>query len=174
MRLARIRPPLNIFEDLERCDDDQGYKRLYFRTGASSDCIFLRSVCRVEKQRIEAARDPSTANTCTSDIAADFWMAHKPSCPCTSRRAAVNSDAVPKDFDRIIIDATLDHGTDILWDNAGHCAAVQVTADRVEKLHGRELRIVEANKAALAPDRQHAGEVRIGSRILRQKISRKR
>src|ERR1700726_2129050 len=134
MRLARIRPPLNILEDLERRDDDQGYERLYFQTRASGDCIFLRSVCRVEKQRIEAARDPNTANTCTSDIAADCWMAHKPSCSCTSSRAAVNSDAVPKDFDRMI-DAALDHGTDILWDNAGHRAPVQVPADRVEKLH---------------------------------------
>jgi hypothetical protein len=43
MRLARISPPLNIFEDFERCDDDQGYNRLYFRTGASGNCMFLRS-----------------------------------------------------------------------------------------------------------------------------------
>jgi hypothetical protein len=37
--------------------------------------------------------------------------------PSTSRRAAVNSDAVPKDLDRII-DAALDRCADILWDDA--------------------------------------------------------
>jgi hypothetical protein len=118
--------------------------------------------CRVEKQRIEAARDARRANTCTPDIEADFWMAHKPSYPSPSRRAAVNSDTVPKDLDRII-DAALDRDAEVLWEDAGHRAPMQVTADRVEKLHGRELRIVEADKAALAPDRQHAGKVRIGA-----------
>ena len=57
-----------------------------------------------------------------------------PSHPCTSRRA-VNFDAVPKDLDRII-DAALDRGMDILWDNARHRAPMQITADQVEKLHG--------------------------------------
>jgi hypothetical protein len=33
------------------------------------------------------------------------------------------------------------------------------SADRVEKLRSRELRIVEADKAALAPESQHAGKV---------------
>ena len=71
----------------------------------------------------------------------------------TSHRAAVNSDAVPKDLDRMI-DAALDRGTDILRDDARHRAPMQVTADRVEKTHGRVLRIVEADQATLAPDRQ--------------------
>lgn len=31
------------FEEFERRDDDQGYKQLYFTTGASKACIFLRS-----------------------------------------------------------------------------------------------------------------------------------
>jgi hypothetical protein len=31
------------FEEFERRDDDQGYKQLYFQTGASRECIFLRS-----------------------------------------------------------------------------------------------------------------------------------
>jgi hypothetical protein len=53
----------------------------------------------------------------------------------TSRRAAVSSDAVP------------------------NRAPMQVSADPVKKLHSRELRIVEADKAALAPERQHAGKV---------------
>jgi hypothetical protein len=30
------------FEEFERNDDDQGYKRLYFETGATRECIFLR------------------------------------------------------------------------------------------------------------------------------------
>jgi hypothetical protein len=30
------------FEQFERNDDDQGYKRLYFQTGATRECIFLR------------------------------------------------------------------------------------------------------------------------------------
>ena len=30
------------FEEFERKDDDAGYKRLYFTTGASRECIFLR------------------------------------------------------------------------------------------------------------------------------------
>src|SRR5258708_7209252 len=85
-----------------------------------------------------------------------------PSYPCTSRRVAVNSDAAPKALDRMA-DAALDRGAEVLWDDAGHRAPMQITADRVEKLHGRELRIVEADKAALAPDRQHAGKVRIGA-----------
>src|ERR1700730_19160849 len=62
-----------------------------------------------------------------------------------------------------MIDAALDRGAEAPWDDAGHRAPMQVTADRVEKLNGRELRIVEANKAALAPDGQHAGKVRIGA-----------
>jgi hypothetical protein len=31
------------FEEFERRDDDQGYKQLYLSTGASRECIFLRS-----------------------------------------------------------------------------------------------------------------------------------
>src|SRR5258705_5801874 len=54
-------------------------------------------------------------------------------------------------------------GAEVLWEDAGHRAAMQVAADRVEKLHGRELRIIEADQAAVAPDRQHAGEVHIGA-----------
>jgi hypothetical protein len=54
----------------------------------------------------------------------------------TSRRAAVNSDAVPKDLDRMI-DAALDLPAEVLWDDAGHRAPMQVTADRAKKLHGR-------------------------------------
>ena len=53
--------------------------------------------------------------------------------PCTSRGAAVTSDAVPKDLDRII-DAALDRGAEVLWDDAGHRAPMQVTADRVENV----------------------------------------
>jgi hypothetical protein len=70
-----------------------------------------------------------------------------------SRRPAVNSDTVPKDLDRMI-DAALDRGPEVLWHDAGHRAPMQVTADRVEKLHGRELRIVEADTAAPAPSRR--------------------
>jgi hypothetical protein len=77
-------------------------------------------------------------------------------------RAAINSDAVPKDLNRMI-DATLDGDAEVLWQDAGHRTPMQVTADRVEKLRGRALRIVEADKAALAPDRQHAGKVRMGA-----------
>src|SRR6266478_7460487 len=85
-----------------------------------------------------------------------------PLIPASSHTGAVDSDTVPKDLDRMI-DAALDCGAEVLWDDAGHRAALQVAADRVEKLHGRELRIVEADQAALAPDKQHAGEVRIGT-----------
>ena len=84
------------------------------------------------------------------------------SYPGSSVHGAVNSDAVPKDLDRMI-DAALDRGAEVLRDDAGHRAPMEVTADRVEKLHGRELRIVEADKAALAPDRQHAGKLRLGA-----------
>src|SRR6266849_1921125 len=62
-----------------------------------------------------------------------------------------------------MIDAALDCVAEVLWQDAGHRAPMQVTADGVEKLHGRALRIVEADKAALAPDRQHAGKVCIGA-----------
>jgi hypothetical protein len=31
------------FEEFERRDDDQGYKKLWLSTGASRECIFLRS-----------------------------------------------------------------------------------------------------------------------------------
>ena len=62
-----------------------------------------------------------------------------------------------------MIDAALQRGAEVLWQDAGHRAPMQITGDRVEKLHGRELRIVDADKAALAPDRQHAGKVRIGA-----------
>src|ERR1700724_1696966 len=62
-----------------------------------------------------------------------------------------------------MIDAALDLGAEVLGEDAGHCAPMQVTADGVEKLHGRTLRIVEADKAALAPDRQDAGKVCIGA-----------
>ena len=77
-------------------------------------------------------------------------------------RAAINSDAVPKDLNRMI-NAALDGDAEVLWQDAGHCAPMQVTADGVDKLHGRALRIVEADKPALAPDRQHAGKVCIGA-----------
>ena len=76
--------------------------------------------------------------------------------------AAVNSDAVPKDLDRMI-DAALDRCAEVLWDDAGHRAPMQVTADRVEEMHGRELRIVEADKTTFAPSSQHAGKVRLGA-----------
>src|SRR5882757_4403129 len=62
-----------------------------------------------------------------------------------------------------MIDAALDRGTEVLWQDAGHRSPMQVTADGVEKLRGRALRIVEADKAALAPDRQHAAKVRMGA-----------
>jgi AcrR family transcriptional regulator len=62
-----------------------------------------------------------------------------------------------------MIDAALDCVAEVLWQDAGHRAPMQVTADGVEKLHGRALRIVEADKAALAPDRQHAGKVCVGA-----------
>jgi hypothetical protein len=62
-----------------------------------------------------------------------------------------------------MIDAALDRGAEVLWDDAGHRAAMQVTADRVEKLNGREFGIIEADQAAFAPGRQHAGQMRIGA-----------
>src|SRR5712672_1348078 len=85
-----------------------------------------------------------------------------PLIPAAQYTGAVNSDAVPKDMDRMI-DAALDRGAEVLWDDAGHRTAMQVTADRVEKLNGRELGIIEADQAAFAPGRQHAGQVRIGA-----------
>ncbi len=66
------------------------------------------------------------------------------SYPGSSYIGAVNSDAVPKDLDRMI-DAALDCVAEVLWQDAGHRAPMQVTADGVEKLHGRALRIVEAD-----------------------------
>jgi hypothetical protein len=84
------------------------------------------------------------------------------SYPDGSCTGAVDSDAVPKDLDRMI-DAALDRGAEVPWDDAGHRAAMQVTADRVEKLNGRELGIIEADQAAFAPGRQHAGQMRIGA-----------
>src|ERR1700730_10910298 len=83
------------------------------------------------------------------------------SSPRSCGGAAVNSDAVPKDLDRMI-DAAPDRGAEVLWGDAGHRAPMQVAADRVEKLHGCELRIVEADEAARAPVRQHAGKLRVG------------
>ncbi len=62
-----------------------------------------------------------------------------------------------------MIDAALDCVAEVLWQDAGHRSPMQVTADGVEKLHGRALGIIEADKAALAPDRQHAGEVCMGA-----------
>jgi hypothetical protein len=50
-----------------------------------------------------------------------------------------------------VIDAALDRGAEVLWEDAGHRAPMQVTADGVEKLHGRKLGVVEADEAALAP-----------------------
>ena len=85
-----------------------------------------------------------------------------PLIPAAQYTGAVNSDAVPKDLDRMI-DAALDRGAEVLWDDAGHRTAMQVGADRVEKLNGRELGIIEADQAAFAPGRQHAGQVRIGA-----------
>ena len=79
-----------------------------------------------------------------------------------SRRASVDSDPIPKDLDRMI-DAALDRGAEILWDDASHRAPMQVATDHVEKLHRRKLRIVEADKTAFVPARQHAGKVRIGA-----------
>src|SRR5712672_2521391 len=76
------------------------------------------------------------------------------SYPGSSVHGAVNSDAVPKDLDRMI-DAALDRGAEVLWDDAGHRTAMQVTADRVEKLNGREFGIIEADQAAFAKDRPH-------------------
>jgi hypothetical protein len=66
------------------------------------------------------------------------------SYPDSSYTGAIDSDAVPKDLDRMI-DAALDRGAEVLWDDAGHRAAMQVTADRVEELNGRELGIIEAD-----------------------------
>jgi hypothetical protein len=51
-----------------------------------------------------------------------------PSYPSTSGGAAVDSDAVPKDLDRII-DAALDRRAEVLWDDAGHRAPMQIAAD---------------------------------------------
>src|SRR5258708_20854152 len=62
-----------------------------------------------------------------------------------------------------MIDTALDCVAEVLWQDAGHRAPMQVTADGVEKLRGRALRIVDADKAALAPDRQHAGKVCMGA-----------
>jgi len=84
------------------------------------------------------------------------------SYPGRSYIGAVNFDSVPKDLDRMI-DAALDCVAEVLWQDAGHRSPMQVTADGVEKLRGRALRIVEADKAALAPDRQHAGKVCMGA-----------
>jgi hypothetical protein len=44
-----------------------------------------------------------------------------------------------------MIDGALDRGAEILWDDAGDRAPMQIATDRVEKLHRRSLRIVEAN-----------------------------
>src|SRR6266446_5502220 len=85
-----------------------------------------------------------------------------PLIPAAQYTGAVNSDAVPKDLDRMI-DAALDRGAEVLWDDAGHRTAMQVGADRIEKLNGRELGIIEADQAAFAPGRQHAGKVCIGA-----------
>src|SRR5260370_5272033 len=62
-----------------------------------------------------------------------------------------------------MMDAALDGEAEVVWQDTGHRGRMQVTADGVEKLRGRALRIVEADKAALAPDRQHAGKVRMGA-----------
>src|SRR5712672_4124110 len=62
-----------------------------------------------------------------------------------------------------MIDAALDRGAEVLWDDASHRAPMQVATDHVEKLHRRALRIVEADKAALAPHGHHAGKVCIGA-----------
>ncbi|MBA7475865.1 hypothetical protein ACVIJ6_000032 [Bradyrhizobium sp. USDA 4369] len=42
---AACKDPATVekFEEFERNDNDQGYKRLYFETGATRECIFLRS-----------------------------------------------------------------------------------------------------------------------------------
>jgi hypothetical protein len=42
---AACKDPLTVekFEEFERNDDDQGYKRLFFSTGATRECIFLRT-----------------------------------------------------------------------------------------------------------------------------------
>ena len=41
-----------------------------------------------------------------------------PLIPAAQYTGAVNSDAVPKDLDRMI-DAALDRGAEVLWDDAG-------------------------------------------------------
>jgi hypothetical protein len=45
----------------------------------------------------------------------------------------IDFDAVPKDLDRVI-DAALDRGAEVLWEDAGHRAPMQVTADGVQRL----------------------------------------
>ena len=88
-------------------------------------------------------RMPQTAAEPGSEISSgpEVTSASYPDGSCTG---AVDSDAVPKDLDRMI-DAALDRGAEVLWDDAGHRAAMQVTADRVEELNGRELGIIEAD-----------------------------
>ena len=41
---AACKDPATVekFEEFERRDDDQGYKQLFFSTGATRECIFLR------------------------------------------------------------------------------------------------------------------------------------
>src|SRR5260370_13260747 len=68
---CKIPSTVEKFEDFERRDDDQGYKRLYLQTGASGECIFLRSGELLEghdtKHRWDGVK-PNVNSSC-------FWTA---------------------------------------------------------------------------------------------------